>query len=726
MSRAVAVALSLVGVACEPSPSAVPRWQLERQLDYMRFACATPLEPASLAHVQIHLTCASRLPGHRVADGAVPDDAWDPVFDIVFRLRDMSDFHVLRMLGLLYAHEGHPAISQSLWRRLDDAVVSFKYDFRDPTPAREVDGEPVVDAMWYWSENHTLVFRASEYLAGQRHPGRVFTVSGLTGAEHMARARAEILRWIDQRARWGFIEWHSDVYYDLDLQPLLLLAEWAEDEEVARRAAMALDLLWLDVALHLHRGNFGATHGRSYIKDKAAAELGDTFDGARLLFADTDLGYADPWSYLAGLLAASTTYALPWAIYEIAHDDAPMLDRERMNLPLEELPPPAWDAPVAAPPYGLTYGEADLPLWWAMNAYTVWPLLPLTIELGQRYDLWDSQLSHLKVFLDRIDLEQDTAGIVSQLHPVYAELWRLFNIELLREVHTTTYRTGAYMLSSAQDYRPGLMSDQIHAWQATLDEHAIVFTQHPARLPAPDGELPPDFSWRAFDQPGPGYWTGESSLPRIAQHHNVAIVLYAPQFAPRPLGLDQFDYRDETHAYFPVAHFDEVAQDGPWTFGRRGDGYVALYSYRPTTWREGQPEVYRNEGRPFDLVAEGGASNVWIVELGDAPASGSFADFRAAIATAAVDVVPVADQGDDGLDDGFDVTYASPSRGRLSFGWHAPLVVDGEQVPLAHELRLDNPFVRVPFDSRRYDVAHGAHRLRLDFAAGERTASAPP
>lgn len=727
MLRAASVLLAL-SFACapdEPAP-AVPRWQTERQLDFLRFACAAPLDPADIAHVQVHLTCASRLPGHRVADGAVPDDAWDRVFDGVWRLRDMSDFNVMRMLGLLYAHEGHPALSPALWQRIDEAVLSFKYDYRDPTPAREVDGEPVVDAMWYWSENHDLIFRTCEYLAGQRHPDREFAVSGMTGAEHMARARAEILRWIEFRSRWGFVEWHSDVYYDLDLQPLLLLAEWAEDEEVARRAAMALDVMWLDIALHLHRGNFGATHGRSYIKDKAAAELGDVFDGARLLFDDTSLGYARPSSYLAGLLAATTTYALPWAIHEIARDDAPMLDRERMNLPLDETPPPTWDTPVPAPPHGLSYGATDLPLWWSMNAYTAWPLLPLTIETGQKYDLWDSQLSHLNVVLELVDLTQDTAGIVEDLYPLYAAFWRIFNIELLKEVHTVTYRTADYMLSSAQDYRPGMMSDQIHAWQATLDERAIVFTQHPARLPAPDGALPPEFSWAAFDEPGPGYWTGESSLPRIAQHDNVAVILYAPQFAPKPLGLEEFDYRDETHAYFPVAHFDEVEQDGPWTFGRRGDGYVALYSHRPTTWREGQPEVYANGGAPFDLVAEGGPDNAWIVELGDAAGAGSFAEFRAAIAAAEVTVTPVPDQGDDGRPDGFDVTYDSPSRGRISFGWHAPLRVDGDEVPLRHDMRLDNPFVTLPFDGRRYEVTHGAHRLVLDFDSGERTASSPP
>ena len=46
------------------------------------------------------------------------------------------------------------------------------------------DGQPVIDQMWYWSENHILLFRVNEYLAGQRHPGRTFSVTGMSEATH--------------------------------------------------------------------------------------------------------------------------------------------------------------------------------------------------------------------------------------------------------------------------------------------------------------------------------------------------------------------------------------------------------------------------------------------------------------------------------------------------------------------------------------------------------------
>ena len=62
---------------------------------------------------------------------------------------------------------------------------------------------------------------------------------------------SEILDWIEHRSRWGFTEWHSDVYYQKDLTPLLSLVEWCEDEYIAHRAAMLRELLFLDRALHL-------------------------------------------------------------------------------------------------------------------------------------------------------------------------------------------------------------------------------------------------------------------------------------------------------------------------------------------------------------------------------------------------------------------------------------------------------------------------------------------
>jgi hypothetical protein len=294
----------------------------------------------------------------------------------------------------------------------------------------------------------------------------------------------------------------------------------------------------------------------------------------------------------------------------------------------------------------------------------------------------------------------------------------MINESMLKEVNTYTYRTADYMLSTAQAYRQGLRGSQTHTWQATLSERAMVFTQHPSYLPVDEGEpIPEDWNWQAEDEPGPGYWTGESSQPLAAQFENVVIAIYAPQYQALPaLG---FGYSNETHAYFPHAHFDEVVQRGSWTFGRKGDAYVGLYSWLPTEWRRGQPEVFENAGLDFDLVAPDGSRNVWIAECGSlAEWPGGFEDFVSALAAAPVDVRPTTKA--------FRVVYTSPTRGNLDLDWEGPFLVDGVEQPLSDYPRMDNPFARVDFEEKRYEVSDDSYGLVLDFDDDLREASAPP
>ncbi len=137
--------------------------------------------------------------------------------------------------------------------------------------------------------------------------------------------------------------------------------------------------------------------------------------------------------------------------------------------------------------------------------------------------------------------------------------------------------------------------------------------------------------------------------------------------------------------------------------------------------------MFENAGLDYDLVAAGGADNVWIVECGSLDEwPGGFAAFQAAVAAADVVVTPRSDVDADGLEDGFDITYESPSQGIITFGWDAPLVVGGVEQPIADYPRMDNPFAQVDFDTTRYEIAHGEYGLVLDFDTAERTPSGPP
>ena len=210
------------------------------------------------------------------------------------------------------------------------------------------------------------------------------------------------------------------------------------------------------------------------------------------------------------------------------------------------------------------------------------------------------------------------------------------NFGFLSEANTYAWRGDAVSLASVVDHRFGEMRDQAHSWIAEIDAEALVFTTHP--LTGADKST----DWGSDGKPG--YWTGEASMPRSAQFERTGIHIYQPAWdaTTDPLLWAVFTYRDYTHAFVPQDRFDEVVQSGHWTFVRKGKGCIALWSWREPTWRVYDPAVNATDGmvKPFDLLAEGGPDNVWIVEVGEVKANtasassgspGSFAAWQASV-----------------------------------------------------------------------------------------------
>ena len=98
--------------------------------------------------------------------------------------------------------------------------------------------------------------------------------------------------WLDEKATWGFSEWHSDVYYQEDIQALTLLTEHAEPTSPAGGGHARP--VPLRPRVHQVSGNNGVTHGRSYMKDKSRATDQDVFGSAKLLFGTSDVPVSVP------------------------------------------------------------------------------------------------------------------------------------------------------------------------------------------------------------------------------------------------------------------------------------------------------------------------------------------------------------------------------------------------------------------------------------------------
>ncbi|HVJ98062.1 MAG TPA: hypothetical protein VNC41_14630, partial [Acidimicrobiia bacterium] len=323
---------------------------------------------------------AARDPNFDFAADELTPEAFDPTLQRIDDFEDTTDFDMLYLMNLWYGYGKQ--LPEATRAAIEARFHSFKYWYTEPTP------EGIVDNKYYWSENHRIIFHTIEYLAGHAFPDDTFTNDGRTGQAHADTAKARILEWLDEKVRFGFTEWHSDVYYQKDLTPLLTLVEFAPDPDIARRAGMLLDVFLLDIALHLHRGNFGATHGRSYMKDKSTATDQNTFDITKMLFDDT----TEPYNEGAGaavLFARAKKWSLPPILNAIAKDSNELIDTEHMNVPLDPLAPVTPNPP---PPYGIAFDDPEaVPFWWERGAQPVWQTVEQTIKTLDQYDLWDSQ-----------------------------------------------------------------------------------------------------------------------------------------------------------------------------------------------------------------------------------------------------------------------------------------------------------------------------------------------
>ena len=359
------------------------------------------------------------------------------------------------------------------------------------------------------------------------------------------------------------------------------------------------------------------------------------------------------------------------------------------NAPLE-------DAPVA--PYGKDFADPEnLMFWWGLGGLGLWQMARTGMQQATDHQLWDTELFDQIKLMAAIN-DNDPERVRAWLHQFDA----IVNFGFLGEANTYAYRHPNVSLASVLDHRFGEMRDQVHSWQAAIDEDAMVFTNHPVTAP----EVTDD--WR--DEPDPGYWTGEASMPRSAQHRRTAIHIYQPAWEESTDATlwSVFAYRPFTHAFVPQDRFDDVRQVGNWTIASKAGGHIALWSWRTPTFRANDPGVpSRDFELPYDLVAEGGPDNVWIVEVGNDDDDGDIDAFIASV-TANEPVV-------DRTADGFDVEWTSPSSGTVEFSSTGSFVVAGTEQPIADHPRHESPWGTIEHEAMAYDLSDGANVWAVDF-----------
>jgi hypothetical protein len=688
----VTLSTAAAAIVAPGSPGLIDEATWQARIDeYLEFATSVD-HSSNPSGINAYLGRAHRDPDFVWPIETITVESLGAVFTQIDNWEDTRDFRFMDLHWMLALGQGDTPMTQlspDVIAAIDERMLANRYAWDDPLP------DDRIDNLWFWSENHIVITRAIEYLAGQRYPDETFAVTGLTGAEHLERAKPFLLEWIAERAELGFFEWHSNVYMLKNITPLHMLVELADDPEIVVAAAMALDLCLVDMAAHNQAGTYTAPRGRTYKKDKMSSLDEDTFNVAKFVFDDTAAAYQSTSDTGVTYFCSGTRYRPPQLVVDIATDPEPSVVRERHGVYFDGSAP-LEDDPVA--PYGKDFGDrANLPFWWSLGALGMWPLAEVSVEAANEFRLWEtSEFGDIDLLASLNDYDPAKIRVWEQ------ERAAVINFGFLSEANTYAYREPKVSLASVLDHRFGEMRDQGHAWQAAIDENAMVFTTHPV----PD--VAASTVWG--DDSEPGYWTGEASMPRSAQHRATAVHIYQPKWdeSTDPLVWGVFEYRPFTHAYVPQDHFDEVRQVGNWTICAKSGGYIALWSWRTPTWREYDPTVNSTRGmtKPFDLVAEGGPDNVWIVEVGSDD-GGPFDDFVNAVT--AIEPSVVRDNA------GFTVSWTSPSSGIIDYSSTGVFLVEGVESPTSDHPRHESPWGGVDHLSKQYNLTAANSTWACDF-----------
>ncbi len=163
--------------------------------------------------------------------------------------RDCSDFLTCAMVRFMKLYPMDEALSA----RCKEVMLNYRYWMDE-------DGS---DGMCFWSENHSLMFFVSAYLAGDTYPEEIFRRSGKTGRQMKAQARERIHQWLTDVSEHGFDEFHSGGYTPITFAAILNVIDFCE-EELAALGWKTADRLLRELAVQTFHGVSVAPMGRVY------------------------------------------------------------------------------------------------------------------------------------------------------------------------------------------------------------------------------------------------------------------------------------------------------------------------------------------------------------------------------------------------------------------------------------------------------------------------------
>ncbi len=595
---------------------------------------------------------------------------------------DCADFRA-QMLFKIYKDCGEK-LSEKCKSLIKEAFLNFKY-FMD---------EPGDDSMCYWSENHLLLFAVSEYLAGQEWPDEIFTNNGMTGREHMKKAKIRIDAWMKQRFDFGFSEYLSNNYLAEDISPMANYIAYSKDEKSVEQMKIIMDILWLDVALNSVNNRFVAVSSRMYGNNKAANCIGNSIQAAMNILwgnesADNSSASKKP-NYIVLCftdIVEKGLYILPQAIKDIAVSKETFVSKMSCGLSPSDMIKESFT------------GQEPYQIMAQMGAetFTNPEVIHNTLQYLKNNKMYrNSFVSYFK-FLDLTVLKcvnwQKFAGKYDIMPHGIA----------LGRGNIYTFRNAHYSMSTDICKDVGVCGAQDHVWTANIAEDLTLFTTHPAG------------SGNGRYGASPGYWVGNGRRPMSIQNESVNITVYK---IPQKKRLGETGISALTHAYMPKDFYDEFEVDGNTVFARKNGVFVALISNGELKFKPFDIDSAKGllKGRSFpyglklenefDLCRYGNGYHIYITELSDSDKE-TFDEFKTRIRTNAVSF---------GCDGSVDYTTDS---GALSVSYDGRFNVNGK--PAEKEfVRYDSKYCKAERKSETITVDSGKNSLILNFKNAKR------
>ena len=222
---------------------------------------------------------------------------------------------------------------------------------------------------------------------------------------------------------------------------------------------------------------------------------------SKLLFDDTTAALPERRRRRRGAVRARARSTGCPTVIRAGREDAQDhdVDQERMGVPLDPLAPVDPNRTGAVRLLRSTI-PTNVAFWWEHGAQTAWQTVAADARRRSTSTTCGSPTSSSRSSrcATSVGGDPNVARTLAQRPRADA---RLRLADRGQHVHLPHARRDAVDRAGLP---PRHVAEQHHTWQATLDEHAIVFTTHPKNEPQVGTQWPDD----------DGYWTGTGSMPR--------------------------------------------------------------------------------------------------------------------------------------------------------------------------------------------------------------------